>query len=773
MTIQKDDMNTPFNTESLNLNGVETLKRSDIYSLRGKYSSAQGVVKTALIGMDLDAYQEMDAVSLIGSERGLSLQADNCVISKKSADAYSLSVGDSVAITALEQEYTFKVAAIAETNRTFYEEKGNFQLLIPIATANKIGQTEGMATKIRLKVSDTVDISAIILQIEQQNSGLLAYAGEQFEALHYQLSTVSSAMLFIVIIVVLIGIYILFALVKLIMSDRIPIIGTFRSIGADRPKIIKILLLEFLSYGIIGTVLGLLVAVPLLPVVADLFNQYKEFGVVTEVVYNPAYFLIAGCIGMFLPAVSALYNIMKTSKKSLTEIVLPSSAKLAATTKKSVILCIGSLALSVLLYVLNFSDNLILGFSSIIFLFIGAALATPILMTALANIVTRRNPNSGVQRSGPLVMGLKNLKTNRVVRGNGSMLTVVILITLMLTTLIGGMKSVAATDIASYGFDAIVTLGGEKNVTATELAQMDGVDATYDSYEAMWYGDYATGFARVYGVDDFATFNSFMTSIRNAEADIDQKLASTENAIIIDEYWGRVQNLSVGDGIFIFADERRTQKVGDFTVAGFWDSSDGTTDRGFVAVSLGTYQKLFSNLPERILLQTQSAEAVALQISEQYLDTNISAVTVEDYIAEQLNGINTMIQIMVIAISMGVAIIVLGIISNLIVSFLQRKKEYAVMYSVCMSKRQLVTMLIWKMLFSFIAILLTGVAAGILLVKYLPKVTSGLGLVLSYEFSPVAVPIILAVSFAVLAVTTAIPVRKLKKMNVMEELKYE
>lgn len=219
VTIQKDDVNTPFNTDILNLDGMEIEKRSDIYSLRGKYSAEQGVVKVALIGMDLEAYQAMDAVSLIGSEHGLSLQSNECVISKKSADAYRLSVGDAIAITAHEQEYIFKVAAIAETNRTFYEEKGNFQLLIPIATANMIGQTESMATKTRLKMSDTADIPVAVSQISQQNNGLSVYAGEQFEALHYQLSTVSSAMLFIVIIVVLIGIYILFALVKLIMTD--------------------------------------------------------------------------------------------------------------------------------------------------------------------------------------------------------------------------------------------------------------------------------------------------------------------------------------------------------------------------------------------------------------------------------------------------------------------------------------------------------------------------------------------------------------------------
>jgi len=51
-----------------------------------------------------------------------------------------------------------------------------------------------------------------------------------------------------------------------------PITGVFRSIGATKRMINRILRLEFLCYGIIGAFIGLILAFFLLPTVADQFN---------------------------------------------------------------------------------------------------------------------------------------------------------------------------------------------------------------------------------------------------------------------------------------------------------------------------------------------------------------------------------------------------------------------------------------------------------------------------------------------------------------------
>jgi len=304
VTIQQNDA-MPYSLEILNLDGITIEKQSDIYQFAGRYETGQSVIKVNLIGVNINEYQNMDAVSLLNVQDGFSLNTSECVISLKAAEQYGLSMGNHISVNVQEQEHIFQIAAIAEPNRTFYEEKGNFQILIPLEDANTINGTVQMATKTRLKVSD-LGLTAVVEQLQTQNVSFTVFEGEEFEQLHYNLSTIASVLLIIVIIVILIGAYILYSLVKLIMVDRLPIIGTFRSVGASRGKVINILLLEFLSYGLIGTVLGLLVAVTLLPFIADLFNQYKEFGVVTEVTYNFGYGIVAACIGLLLPVLSAL-----------------------------------------------------------------------------------------------------------------------------------------------------------------------------------------------------------------------------------------------------------------------------------------------------------------------------------------------------------------------------------------------------------------------------------------------------------------------------------
>lgn len=768
ITIQRTDK-APYLSENFEVGSTEIEKRSDVFLFSGKYDAGQFLVNINIIGMVLDEYRSMDAVSLLNVQEGFTLRQDECVISKRAADQYGLSVGDHVSITIHEQEVILSVAAIAETNRTFYEEKGNFQLLIPIESANLINQTSGMVTKTRLKVSDTIGLTDTVRQLQERNSDFIVSEGEEFESLHYQLSSITGGMLILVFIIVFISFYILFSLVKLIMAERLAIIGTFRSVGASRWKTSGILLLEFLSYGAIGTFLGLIAAVPLLSIIADSFNQYKEFGVATEVTYGIGYGIAAICIGLFLPALSALSHIIKTSRVSLKEIILKPSAKNAETSTKKLIIAVAFALLTFILYYGNRSDNMILGILNMISLICSAVLFLPIVMTAVSSIFLKVK-----QRGGAFMMGLKNLKSNRTVRNNGSMMVVIILVAMMMFTLIDKSKSVIAEELAHCtSHDIIVTLNNESNIKASDIQEIEGVDDAFNSYEFMLYGDYANGSSRVYGIERFDTFTKYMPGIRYSEGDFDQVLQDSEQGIIIDQYWAWVQGLSVGDSIPMYADEQRTKKIADFKVAGFWDSSSGTTDRAFVAIALDDYEMLISDNPTKILIKTASEEQVARQISEQYINTTLSAVTFDDYLSEQLTAIDSMFATFLACVFLGSIIIIFGIASNLIVAFIRMKKEYAIMYSVCMSKEQLSVMLVWEMLFSYLSIWIVSSISAFILTKLMIKVTSGANLAFDYSFNPSIFLTIIAVVLIVQIITIAFPINKIKNLNVVEELKNE
>src|SRR5699024_5078005 len=190
-------------------------------------------------------------------------------------------------------------------------------------------------------------------------------------------ATFETTMLLAIITIVMISSYIIISLSKLITLERMPVVGTFRSIGASKKVTNFILTMEFLFYGLIGSILGIGLGIVLLPYAADVFNEYKEFGVETEVNYNITYLSIAFLFGTLFPPVISYLQIIKMNKKPLKEIILNTSH---TTKKRSIIpFIIGVLLLigAFVLYYINQTDDLVMGIVSILCLFISIVLLMP------------------------------------------------------------------------------------------------------------------------------------------------------------------------------------------------------------------------------------------------------------------------------------------------------------------------------------------------------------------------------------------------------------
>ncbi len=765
ITIEKEE---PFSADLLDLSGVEIEKQENLYDITGKYYVDDLIIRAAIRGIDVDQYVKMGSLSIIDCSDNFSLNKDECIISAKSAEKYGLNVGSSLSFFYNDEEYQFTVKALGENNRTFYEEQGNIQVLIPIEACSAIAGNSGKCTKVRLK---TASSASFLSALTAQNPDYNIYEGEEFESLHFQMQSVSGAMLIIMCIVILIGGYIISSLVKIIMTDRMPVIGTFRSIGTDQPKVVAIVLFEFFLYGIIGMTIGVLLGMWALPKVADMFNQYKEYGVKTVVDYNAVYLIAAAVIGLALAPIMALTKVISASKTDIKEIILQTnSVKEVKENRGIVVKCI-ILGLCLSSYFLNKSDNYILGLLTNVLLIVCATFIVQIIITCISKFMKKM-----IQKGSSCLVGVTSVRSNRYVRNNSSMLVTICLIFLILITIIDGIRNTAQNDLDSYGFDIISIINDETDIHKEDMEKFEGVEGAFESYEVMAFGNYANGYCRVYGVENFDYLNQYMEALSYSGegAALDNKLASVENGIVIDQYWARVKNISVGDKIKLYYDDKRKKEAGDFTVVDTWDCSRGTTDRVFVGISLENYKRIFEKNPERILMKTSGeADKIAVQISQKYIDKNITVQTTMDFLQEQINTVNTIIRILIASIIMASVVIVIGISSNMIVAFIRRKKEFATLYSVCMDMKQIKDMILWESIISFISIALTLLLVYVPLVACIPKLTSGLGLVISYHAKLGIVLGVLIVTLAIILVTTIEPIRRLKKMNIVEELKYE
>ena len=74
------------------------------------------------------------------------------------------------------------------------------------------------------------------------------------------LAQINGLMIIMLVITTLIAFYIINSILKLVLEERIAVIGTFRSIGASRKMTNSLLYLENIVYAIISSVIGIVIA---------------------------------------------------------------------------------------------------------------------------------------------------------------------------------------------------------------------------------------------------------------------------------------------------------------------------------------------------------------------------------------------------------------------------------------------------------------------------------------------------------------------------------
>ena len=160
-------------------------------------------------------------------------------------------------------------------------------------------------------------------------------------------------------------------------------------------------------------------------------------------------------------------------------------------------------------------------------------------------------------------------------------------------------------------------------------------------------------------------------------------------------------------------------------------------------------------------------------VKDKIKEVNAKIQTVDEYITEQEEQTNSVMSIFYIIIGLAVALSFIGIVNNQIISFIQRKKELAVLNSTCMSKKQIKKMLITETFLANAISCLISIGVGLLLIGIIDSFMQGLALYLDMVFDWKIILEFVGIIFVVLLLTLIIPSKRLRKMNVVNEIKYE
>lgn len=243
-------------------------EKSEIENFSGNYKSVPYLIfakdKNNIVGANIE---DLQANKMIKAKRTSNLDNNEVVISKKTAENKNIKLNDKIKVLNME----LNVVEIVEVYGIFVgETEAEPIYLVSIDTANKLMyENSDDYEKTMLDENKTYIIGAYIDVLDDN----IELAKEDLKQLDREFSVVTiksslvdaltqinGLMIIMLVITTLIAFYIINSILKLVLEERISVIGTFRSIGASRKMTNLLLYLENIVYAIISSIIGITIA---------------------------------------------------------------------------------------------------------------------------------------------------------------------------------------------------------------------------------------------------------------------------------------------------------------------------------------------------------------------------------------------------------------------------------------------------------------------------------------------------------------------------------
>lgn len=587
----------------------------------------------------------------------------------------------------------------------------------------------------------------------------------------------------IAIIMVLIVVYFtLNSIVKIIINERIPVIGSFRSVGASVSKMNFILLMEMATYGLIGGISGGLTGLVFTKTIFLVFEMVDEMLGIT---INMGSFEIYGFIIIVLTVLLlvlfqislSISEILRSSKLSIKDCIFNKHESIYKYSVTKLLFGFCFLAIGIISLIFNSKLNFTFSVISIISIFTSIAFLLPSFTRFLSKYLDKVD--------NPVLHMAKNTIVNNKLQINTNVIVAVMMcVSLISFALLNYSIKNYKSSLDVVQSDLYVVAAGEHNSVTNDLRAIDNIDrvsvlyvedfALY--YSSLKFANNKVNELTVLYSDDYEALAKDSNVI-----DVDAKLANNlkDNEVIVSEYFKEIYDLKIGDIVVlngINEEERFTVETPmNLKIVGFADTS--AMNHMSIILSEKIIEDTVDYFSEQHYFVQLSKDAKLKDVKKDILknltDKMPQVLTKKEYVditKEAMEEIYISI-IEIILVIIGVALV--GIINNQSVSFLERKREMAVLYSTAMSRSQLNKMIFIEVFLSYFISALVSIIFTIMLLILLKQTLMVLGLYIPITFSIVSILILMFVIGIIMTVIYLVMKRKIKKMNIVEELKYE
>lgn len=692
-------------------------------------------------------------------------QEGQILISPQLAENYGYELGDTISIQTQIGVREYKVGAIGEKTGLFLGVENENLIVMTKSEVESITDQSNKINSLLLNLDDEANINESIKTLAMNNKDFNIQPLADQDLIDFNTNMISQVLLIILVLAIIMNYYVISSNAKVILLSRIPVVGTFRSLGATKTTVNLILIAENFIYGVLGGILGVICGIYFKEAILGALTQGIA-GVSIEQVSTPlnySYVIFALIFAVIIQLISVFQVIYQIGKFSIKNLIFEEFNAIQRTPWILTVLGFVLVGLSYTLYSINNDYNSILSILALLAAMTGGIWILPFVTKYVSMFFS--SVNKSMFGSAPS-LGARNISDSKIINSNIKLVVISLSVVLMifitsmsLENLFGKAKDAFESDIQIYGME-------KKEDEYLKLKQVSGVqDLTflYSFYDDLTINGNELNLVAV-GLEDERL------GVKNQEGQI-QDLKVGE--VMIDEFYGVKNDLKIGDHLKIESENLKSEKI-EVKIVGTVDSSLFSTSRNTIVFSEAQFKNDVNEIPSTMYVASnEDLDQMKKTLYKELSGEDITVQTISEFVEEQDQRVSSLLSTVWIFLFLSILLSAVGLINNQVIGFIQRKREYAVLYSVSMSKAQLNTMIFFEVMNSFLIGCGFGLVLSLWLSKLLQGLLSSIGVYLQFSFQWVQVIGVVGVIFIILLLTALIPMFKISKMNVVEQIKYE
>ena len=405
------------------------------------------------------------------------------IIAESFADEYSISIGDTVKIKVIGQEFVYTVQAIAK--ETGIMKRKN--MLVDISSVRcvlserspliaSLSSDFNPYTRAHVKVNDGLDVDEVKAELEAMS--LFAdktveiagnYAEKNYTATIFTITLVIPAILLLIV-----AAFITVSTFDLLQKQRRKEAILFKIVGADTRQISLMLYIESAVYGLVGGLLGTIIATSL----ADPINRLYKFK------YFPLHFgirdVIIGVLSSLLYAIICTFIYEKKYKDgNISDALKDRGINMGSGIfGKMVVLGAAVILLAVTTALLPTDARYIGAFSLLFAVVLFVYMMTPCAISAYSALISRVLSKRR-RVAGDFIIGAKSCSNSYALCHAGRIITLIITVFLSLISVLSVVTKQLNSYVGIADFEHIGVMADDE--TKRRVEELEGVVATAEA----------------------------------------------------------------------------------------------------------------------------------------------------------------------------------------------------------------------------------------------------------------------------------------------------